>query len=232
MLKYSLSENLLTPDQDDHMAQVVDLQITGRDEVIEQITSEGSILKKTECNAVITAYFQQVRKNLANGMGYHDDFISISPSIQGVFNNDEDRFDPERHTIYPSVSPSAKLREVVNDIKVVKVKANERKPEIKKVYDYVSDSYNSIITPGTTLEITGDMLKVNTEDENQGVFFINLNDNSEVKVERIIQNHPKKLVVIIPASLYSGKFNIEVRAAPKNNRTFKSGRLTSELNLA
>ena len=224
-----LIENQMTATPDDYMAIVQDAVSNGRDEIIKEITGPGSILKDTECNAVLSAYFNQLVENLEKGIGYRDEYITISPTVQGVFNSEDDRFDQVRHSIYPNISPGAILKEAVKKIKVTTVEGSERRPVIKELYDILSGTSNERITKGGVIELYGDFLKVDTTDENQGIFLENPADGTEIKLDRIHNNFPKKLSVIVPADLAAGSYRLKVKASLPSTKSVRTGTLDATI---
>ncbi len=231
MLKFSLIEDNLSRDSDGCVATVVETEFVDRNYIIDKITGAGSILKPTECNAVLKSFFKQLCENVSEGIGYRDEYITISFSVKGKFVNSDDNFDKNRHSVAVLVNSSAKIKDAVKDTEVVKVKRRERKPNIDKVYDNVLDSTNDSITAGCTIDISGSMLKLDLRDPRQGVYFIDDKVGDKVKVERVIKSTAKLLRVIVPKSLNSGKYYIEVINVPKNNKEPKSGRFSEKLNV-
>lgn len=222
----------MTAAQDDYLAIVQDLKSSNRAQIIKGLTGPGSILKETECEAVLKAFFKKLAANLEEGIGYRDDYISISPTIQGVFTSEDDTFDPTRHSIYPNIVPGDILKKAVKQNKVTTVEASRRKPTIKNVYDILSDSTNGTITQGGVLEIYGAFLKMDTTDEDQGVYFISTTNGSETRVVRIHNNFPKKLSLIVPADIPADTYRIEVRANTPQSKVVRKGRTEFDVTVA
>ncbi len=76
MLKYTLYNNHFTADNpDDRLARPVEVPVNTREDLIDDITSPGSILKPTETNAVIDNYWQRITRYISEGEAYRDDYI-------------------------------------------------------------------------------------------------------------------------------------------------------------
>lgn len=56
MLKYCLRENLLTPDENDYMAQTADVRSFSLDEIIDLMMQKGSTLTKADTKATLQVY--------------------------------------------------------------------------------------------------------------------------------------------------------------------------------
>jgi hypothetical protein len=223
MLKYALYPNHLTEGENDYSAIPQSLTSKKIEDIIQQITIPGSILKETECVAVIHDFFKAVSANLSEGYGFVSEYIRIHPKISGVFDGAEDQFDEQRHEKQISVVATSVLKDAVNDLKLEKVEANVRKPQIKSVYDLKSQETNGLLSPGHMLEIHGISLKLDNEQSDEGVFLINSADNSETKLEQIHMNLPSTLSGMLPDSLVSGSFLLEVRNRLIGNKSLTIG---------
>lgn len=231
MLNYSLVDNHFTADDPvDRLARPVDVRMNTRDNLIQDITGPGSILKPTESNAVIDNYWQTITDYIRAGEAYSDDYISIRFGISGVFLDDDDRFDPNRHSLIVSVLPKTSVTGVAEEVPLRKVDGRRIAPEIDSVYDWGSRTSNEILTPGDVLEIEGNHLKIHNNVEGaEGVFFVNQGDDSEFATEEVRTNEPKTLYLRIPDTLTAGTYRIEVRNSRYNSETLRTGLFTPEL---
>ncbi len=212
-MDYTLYENKLTADiADDFVARVVNTETKNREDVIAEITGPGSILKKTECNAVIENYWEKIISSVETGAYYRDEHVSVRIDILGTFLGENDRFDAERHQLNITLHPTAKMNAVLPNIPLTYVKPEKIVPKIETVFDWGSASTNQNLTPNDTLEIKGTDLKVYSEYEEQGIYFLNVGDGTETKAETIRTNEPKTLTLRVPA-LTAGTYRIEVRNA-------------------
>jgi hypothetical protein len=77
------------------------------------------------------------------------------------------------------------------------------------VLDYATQEESGTITPGGAAEISGELLKIDTDDPEQGLFLHN--NGTTVKIEVIIRNLPSDLIFNFPASLEAGNYQLEIR---------------------
>lgn len=221
-MEYTFYENKLTQDNpDDYVGRPVNVVTKTREEIIADMTGPGSILTETESDTVTKKYWKTIIAYTANGFTYKDEFISTRLDISGVFDGPDDRFDPTRHTITISIVPGPAFKEAVKQIKPRFVKPDPEQPTIKTIYDWGSDSTNSKLSVGGTLEIEGDALKIYDQDE-QGVFFINKNTGEETRADRLRTNEPKKLSMMVP-SLAAGQYRVEIRNTTRKGQTIRVG---------
>lgn len=222
MLKYALYRNHLTKGENDFKAIAQGYEIKSIEDIIRQITIPGSILKETECVAVIYNFFGCIAENLEEGHGFACDHIRIHPKVTGVFKGQNDQFDPERHQKKASVTTETVFDEAISKMKLEKIEADLPEPEIKSVYDLKSQQTDALLSPGHLIEILGSKLKINPESTDEGIFLINIEDKSEMKIQHIHTNRLGKLSAMLPDNLASGVYILEVRKRPKKNKTLKT----------
>ncbi len=223
MLKYALYRNRLTKKPNAYTAIPQAYEIKGIEDIIHQLTQPGSILKETECVAVINDFFKALSYQLKEGHGFACDYIRIHPKITGIFEGKEDVFDPERHQKQLSIVAMNALKDAMNELKLKKVEPIGSQAEIKSVYDLKSQQTDGVLSPGHLIEIHGRKLKLNTELADEGIFLINSADDSEIKITHLHTNHPGKLSAMLPDNLASGTYLLEVRNRPTRNKTLSAG---------
>lgn len=231
-LEYALYDNPLTPDPNDFAAKVQNPQNYTLAQVISQMTQEGSILKTTECDVVLKAFFKQLAKNIDQGIGLHCSYISLALTIRGVFTSENDRFDPERHEKVINIVGGKVLKEALNQMEVKKVKPSlPTQPILGNFLDIMSNTVAQL-TKGGLGELKGEQLKINEAEADEGIFIINIADNSETKVERLHQNFPGNLQFIIPATLTAATYALEVRNRAHKGKELRKGRLDTTVTVA
>lgn len=207
----------------------MDVSVNSREDLIGKITGPGSILKPTETDAVIDNYWQTITEYIRDGEAYSDDYIRTRFSISGVFQNEVDQFDPERHEVLVSIVLKDSVAEAANNISVQKVNGRNIVPEIERIYDWGSETNDETLTPGDVLEITGNHLKLYDNLEEEGVFFVNQSDGTETNADQIRTNEPKTLTLRIPDGLAACTYRLEVRTTSRTGDTLRTGIFTTEL---
>ena len=233
MLKYALRENLLTPDENDYMAQAADVRSFSLDESIDLMMQKGSTLTKADTKAALQVYGEVVSALIADGAAVNTPLINTALSISGVFNGATDSFDKKRHSINLNITAGTLLREAAGKIKCEKVEAADTNPYITEVTDIVSGKINTCLTAGGVVQLVGSRLKFDDKDAAQGIFFVP-ETGAEVKAGVIAENKPARLMAIIPADLPQGSYYIEVRTkfsgGGKPLKAAKTGRFIKPLN--
>lgn len=233
-LEFYLVPNHITPDPDDYMAISRSPQSYSIEDVFDHMTREGSTITKAEALAVFEEITQGIINLVTQGNTVATPLVNIRPTISGVFNGDDDKFDRARHQVRINVSPGLRLRKSGGQITSQKIAAQERQPAPVHFFDNGSETQDEIITPGRGARITGSLLKFDEADQNQGIFFANEEDSSETRVDSpMLKNKPGELIFMNP-ELPAGTYRLEVRSSL--NRTssdeLRTGMLHAGLSVA
>ena len=197
MLKYALYRNHLTEGENDFSAIPLSLTNKKIEDIITQITKPGSILKHTECVAVIHDFFRAISENLVEGIGFASEYLRIQPSISGVFAGPDDHFDAERHQKQITILAGGVLKSAIGEMKVEKVSPYDRTPEIDSVYDLKSQQSDSTLSPGHMIETSGSRLKLNPDQPDEGIYLISKGDGAETRLDFIHRNLPGTLSAML-----------------------------------
>ncbi len=228
-LKFALYDNPVTPDPNDYMAIVQDPVKRTIDEIVAQMTTPGSILKETECVAVMHRFFKILGENLEKGEGFTSEYLILSPGVNGVFQQDE-RFTEGKHKRKVDQRLGTYLKESLKRMALEQIPANVPKPVIKTVFDIKSKTLGEQLTPGGMIELKGEKLKImDTADAQQGVYFIHSSKKTEYKSTYLHINEPKTLSVEVPEGLPRGEYDIEVRTISQNAKNIKKGKFSETL---
>ena len=232
MLKYALRENLLTPDENDYMAQAADVRSFSLDEIIDLMMEKGSTLTKADTKAALQIYGEVVSALIKDGAAVNTPLMNTSLSISGIFIGATDTFDKKRHSINLNLTAGPVLKEALSKIKCEKTEAADTNPYITEVTDVVSGKVNEVLTAGGVVQLVGSRLKFDQKDESQGIFFV-AETGEAVRATVIAENKPARLMAIIPADLPAGNRYIEVRTkytvGGKPLKKAKIGRFTKPL---
>lgn len=110
---------------------------------------------------------------------------------------------------------------------MAKVETDVSTPSLLSFEDLASGQINTAVTPGNIGVINGHRLKFEPAQADEGVYFINTADGTEVKVAAIQKNKPGQQVFLIPAIPAATNLYLEVRA--HFGTDLRSGRLETTL---
>lgn len=227
-IQYALYLNHLTADPDDHLAVVQNQNPRTMEDITDIMIGRGSTVTKAEALSVIEEYEAAIAQVLTEGDSVNTPLMRISASIPGVFTSPGDRFDRERHYIRLNVNAGGRISEIADMLSAEKVDADQPKPELQLFRDVASDTTGETLTPGGVGELNGSRLKIDPTQTDQGVFFMAAN-GAETRSDTYIRNKPANLIFMIPDSLASGEYDIEVRTVLHNTDNLRTGRLDVSL---
>jgi len=220
-MKYLLYSNHITPNPDDCIARVTQQETVSYEELIKMATRRGLTLTDTELTSAINELTYTIIDVLSSGKAVETPFARYRPSISGIFLNKDDVFDASRHAIKINCTIGKSIKIDPTSIPLEKVKYVSSSPFIERILDYSSQEENSTIQPGGAAEISGEMLKIDMEDNEQGLFFVQ--NGTATKVTIIMRNLPSDLIFNIPTALAPGEYKLEIRnKIYKNDKSLKS----------
>ncbi|AYB34068.1 DNA-binding domain-containing protein [Chryseolinea soli] len=228
MIRYSLVENNLTPDPDDHVAGVQPIGTKTMEQVVDMMISRGSTVTKAEALSVFEELTLAMVQVVRDGYNVVTPLFNASVSIVGVFTNANDVFNPSRHELKVRIKPGLRMKEAVNKMKVEKVATVKPMPVLQSFKDITSATESDVLTPGGVGQIMGTNLKFNSAEATQGVFFTGSNGTT-IKAETIVSNMPSEVIFVIPATLTAGTYSISVRSVLKNTKDLREGFLIDDV---
>lgn len=231
-LNFYLIKNNISSGSDDYMAVSRSTNTYSIEDVFDQMTREGSTITTAEALAVFEEITQTIADLVEEGYSIVTPLVNIRPSVSGVFDSSKDNFDPARHQVRITMSAGRRIQPIAPEIKAQKISPRKRLPVLTHYFDNESQLQNDKITPGAGARITGSLLKLDENDLNQGIFFINVEDKQETRVEsNLLRNKPGELIFTNPA-LPSGTYRLEVRSMLHNTTVVRTGVLSHKLTVS
>ena len=207
-MKYYLNEIKLN--EDNNFSARVQIEksydLTG---IINLILDRRNVMSRTDLVAAFNIFFETVQGCIKRGENINLPLFNLGYSISGVFNDEEDSFDPARHHVNVNINDGVLINDAVKEIKLTKVEPVDTEPVIKYYKDTASDKVNLSITPGSIFELTGSRLKIGGDDSLTGLYFL-ADDGTEIKTSLIAFNSYKKLIAQAP-QLKKGEYRIRLR---------------------
>lgn len=122
------------------------------------------------------------------------------------------------------VAPGTRLRRAEQGLSEEQVRADSTLPQLKDLEDFTSDTHNEQLSKSGTARLTGERLKFDAGDAQQGIYLV-ANAGTETKATRVLTNMPSELLCMVPTTLAGGTYRLEVRNRAKNSTDMKTGSL-------
>ncbi len=208
-MKYYLIENKLGGNPGVYTARVTQQETVSFDEVVRITTRRGVTITDTELIGAINELTYTIIDLLNSGKIVETPFARYKPSIGGIFESKDEIIDLVKHTVKILCSAGNNIKIDQENMVFEKIKHSPATPVIEYILDYASQKESSTITPGGAAEIGGELLKIDVDDAEQGLFLHNNGITNKVKV--IIRNLPSDLIFNLPTRLEAGTYQLEIR---------------------
>ena len=231
-IKYSLSTNNFKKSKDDgYVARVHTIAAYDLNDIAERMVKEGSILSAGNIKTLVNQAFSVIESFLAEGGRVNlADKVFFYPSIKGTFSSMTDGFETTRHSLELGSRIGAGFKDAVaRKSSIEKINVNVPKPLVFEYIDVKSEEVNSKATAAATAAIHGVNLKFNQSAEDEGIFFVNTKDFSELKVEQVLKVQPGEIIFQTPQLTAKAVYNLEVRCRVNDGKTLRVGALEASL---
>ena len=159
----------------------------------------------------IRRFFDELAYQLCDGFAVNTGYFTVYPNIGGTFENEGIAHDPGRNPISFRFRPLYKLRRLAEEIRVTIEGVADASGRIDEFMDTDELMINTIFAPGNQFIISGSKIKLAGADPGVGVYFVPAdNPAGAVKVTRIAENSPSKIIGICPMTGSQLNF-IEIR---------------------
>jgi hypothetical protein len=159
----------------------------------------------------VRQFFQEMAYQLCDGFAVNTGWFSVQPVIGGLFESENESFDPKEHKVSFRYRTGAPLRNLAGGV-VIEIKDKTGVGgRIDCFNDAESGSANKTVTPGGFFTLTGCKMKVKGKNADCGVWFVSAEDpERRYKVKKALaENVSTKVIGLVPA-LPAGEYGIEI----------------------
>jgi len=207
-MKFCVRKNNLTP-EDNYSARVITEQSYDMEGIIDLMLSKRNLVSRTDIVAVFSAFFETIEGCIKRGENINLPIFNLGYSITGVFDNEDESFNPEKHQVNVNINNGLQVKRAIERIKLTKVDAVLTEPVLHHFKDLASETTNDQVSKNSLFELTGTRLKIAGEDSNVGLYFV-AEDGTETKVTLLADNANKKLVGQTP-ELTAGIYRVRLK---------------------
>ncbi|HPS13694.1 MAG TPA: DNA-binding domain-containing protein [Prolixibacteraceae bacterium] len=210
ILKAWLKKNPLTPDPNDYTATVVSSGSVGVDQIIDEIVSDGTELKRETILNIVTRFNNKAADLALSGYNVNTGLVYMRPIIKGAFYGKT--WDPAVNSVYVSITQGIELREAVAETTVEILGIQSDPIEILSVTDQTTGKTDGTLTKGRNAELKGSYLKIAGDNEACGISFTNTATQEVTKLAAtdMVLNEPSRLLIFVPATLVAGEYELTV----------------------
>lgn len=198
-VQYNVRESFLVSGEG-YIAQILPGKRLETKDIVERMAKKGTTLTKTDLRAAFTILREVIMEAMKEGYQINFiDFMSLTFSIGGMFEGDEDSFSPDRHElkIRANISKTFCL-DVLRHVTLEKRVIDKKGPIITSLSDLASKIKNSFVTQGKLAVLRGDYLKFDQYAEDEGIYFFSEDKSKMVKVAFEGRLATKEIMFIVP----------------------------------
>jgi hypothetical protein len=166
-----------------------------------------------DLNEHVTIFLRESAHQLCDGYGVNfGGLYVVYPNVGGVFKNEYEPVDKEKHKINFHFRTLSGLRKLADRIEVISGGLADAAGYIAEITDVTTGLVNDVVTKGGIFILTGDKIKVAGDSSKIGVFFYALGTpNVSIKATaNLAINEPKKIVGTVPELLAGKDWYVEV----------------------
>ena len=228
-IHYSLYQNYVSTESGVYAARVMPVSTIDLQALADRIVSQGSTVTRTDVLAVLEQMCEACESYLLEGCRIQvGGVFELYPRIKGNFTGPDDTFDPNRHRLDATGNAGSRVRTAVMDNgTVVKDQTVLPAPSVLKYADAGSGTTNTTVTPSNIGTVTGNRLKYDSTNADEGIWFVSVGGPS-FKVSTVETNQPSKLTYLVPP-LAAGDYYLEVRSKFSKDGPVRTGRLAETL---
>lgn len=223
-LNAQLADNTVTTDnKEDKILSLVSAGTADKQRLISEIMEINPGLERETVEAVINLEQRVLKKLLLTGYRVNTGLFSAVAQFTGTVESNV--FNPERNSIYISLTQGKELREAIQATTVNIIGEKGSSMYVAGGTDTATRTPGFTATPGRNYTLTGQRIKLAGDDPAVG---ITLTD-AEGKVTRITDdmvalNQPSKLIFLIPTGLADGAYTLTVTTQYSSGQLLKMPR--------
>lgn len=210
ILKIWLRKNKLTPDPNDFSAVVSSMGSAGKKELIDDVMAEGTEHKRETVEDIVTRYNRKAADRVLNGWNVDTGLVYMRSVVTGVFY--DRKFDHAKNSVYVSVTQGPDLRKQAGETEVQVLGEMPDVMYISRIVNMYTKAADSTLSRGRNAQVEGAYLRIAGDAPETGVYLVNVETNAEIKLEEeyIVVNDPGKLILLIPADIEEGVYQLKV----------------------
>lgn len=185
-------------------------------DLIDKMKEEDTGLRRETIEHVVSLYHRVVENALLDGYHINTGLYCAQPQARGYIENST--WNPEKNTIHVSLTPGKELRQAAAQTRVDIQEGEYEKRYIAGVEDTATQATDGTVTPGRTLILRGQYLKIVGDSAQVGLTLVNHEGfETRIPMEMIAINHPKQIAFLVPANLSKGTYTVTLATQFSDN---------------
>lgn len=227
-LNAQLANNTVTADnKDDKILTLVSAGTADKQRLISEIMEINPGLERETVEAVINLEQRVLKKLILTGYRVNTGLFSAVAQFTGTVENNA--FDPERNSVYVSLTQGKELREAIQATTVNIVGEKGSAMYVAGGTDTATRAPGFTATAGRNYTLTGQRIKIAGTDPSVGITLTDAEGEvTRITDDMIALNEPSRLIFLIPAGLADGAYTLTVTTQYSSRELLKTPRSVSK----
>ena len=231
LLKVWMADNTVTTDdKTDKIFVLESTRSVDQQFVLDRMAAKNPGLHRETMSASINLYHEVISELVMNGYSVNTDLFRAVPQLKGLAEGNA--WNPEKNSIYVSLTQGKKLREEIKDTTVQILGDRQATMYINGTLDAATRATNLSATAGRNFTVLGKNIKVAGTDASVGITLTASEGGSVTKLDAdmLEVNDPSRLIILLPSGLKDGEYTLTVTTQFVAGKTLlKSPRQASQI---
>lgn len=210
LLKVWMADNTVTTDdKTDKIFVLESTRSVDQDFVLDRMAAKNPGLHRETMAMSVNLHNEVISELVMSGYSVTTHLFRAVPQIRGLV--EKNAWNPEKNSIYVSMTQGKKLREEIEDTTVQILGDRQAAIYINGTQDASTRATDLSATAGRNFTLLGKNIKVAGTDPKVGIT-ITASDGKDTKIpeDMIVVNDPSKLIILLPSNLTDGEYTLTV----------------------
>lgn len=210
LLKVWMADNTVTTDdKTDKIFVLESTRSVDQDFVLDHMAAKNPGLHREAMAMSVNLYHEVLTELALNGYSVTTDLFRIVPQLKGLAENNA--WNPEKNSIYVSLTQGKKLREAIADTTVQILGDRQAAMYINGTLDVSTRATDLSATAGRNFTLLGKNIKVAGTDAAVGITLTSKDGKvTKLAQDMLVVNDPSKLIILLPNELADGEYTLTV----------------------
>lgn len=199
-----------TDDKTDKIYSLESTRSVDQQFVLEHMAAKNPGLHPEAMSASVNLYHEALSELVLNGYSVNTDLFRLVPQIKGIA--EQNGWNPEKNSIYVSITQGKKLRQAIKDTTVEILGDRQATMYVGGTQDAATRATDLSATAGRNFTVMGKNLKVAGTDPAVGITLTAATGGAVTKLsaDLLVVNEPSRLILLLPANLTDGEYTLTI----------------------
>lgn len=211
LLKVWMADNTVTTDdKTDKIFVLESTRSIDQSFVLDRMAAKNPGLHRETMSASVNLYHEVISELVMNGYSVNTDLFRAVPQLKGLAEGNA--WNPEKNSIYVSLTQGKKLREEIKNTTVQILGDRQAAMYINGTQDAATRATDLSATAGRNFTVLGKNIKVAGTDPKVGITLTAATGGTATKLDAsmLVVNDPSRLIILLPSGLSDGEYTLTI----------------------